>query len=270
MNQVPTPLVPSETNDPLIAALERAMYDPSFDTAKFDVLINHVIRLQEREAAREFNEAMSRVQAQLDTIEKDRANPHTRSRYATLDALYTASMPVCSAEGITVRFGSEPPPRESWLRVTCTLSKGRYAETHYLEGPIGGTTGTRGGATQMTPIQAVGSTVTYLRRYLLMMVLNLVQANDEADNDGNPVQSERRDPLRNITWIRTKFRERCEAIQDKDQATALLNDEALKDAEERLKDSDHATWVEFDAIRQEMIDRIWPKEVAEPATEVKQ
>lgn len=302
-------LVPTApVGDPLVAALERAMYDPSFDTAKFEVLIDRVVMLQMRDAERDFNDAIAAIQSELDVVTKDRANPHTRSRYATLDALYRESMPVCSKHGITVRFGSEQPPREGWLRITCKLSKGRFSEVHYLDGPIGGTSGVRGGATQMTPIQAVGSTVTYLRRYLLMMVLNLVQAEDGHDDDGNggrdqlpppqqqapqvkpktpdpqpgesltdysrrveaarkgngeppPVESKPDltvEEKRSQNWIRMVFQARCNAVQDKDAAGALLRDEELQAAEMRLKEKSPALWVEFDAVRQAMITRVWP------------
>ncbi|HEY2418841.1 MAG TPA: hypothetical protein VGH84_13035, partial [Steroidobacteraceae bacterium] len=45
-------------------------------------------------------------------------------------------------------------------------------------------TGSQGGRMAVTPVQAIGSTVTYLRRYLLGMVWNTVLADDDDDGEG--------------------------------------------------------------------------------------
>jgi len=82
-----------------------------------------------------------------------------------------------------VRYGSAPSPHEGWLRITCTVAHDDgYFEENYLDAPVS-LTGSQGGRMAVTPVQAIGSTVTYLRRYLLGMVWNTVLADDDDDGE---------------------------------------------------------------------------------------
>jgi hypothetical protein len=62
-----------------------------------------------------------------------------------------------------------------------------YFEENYLDAPTNNI-GSQGGRTATTGVQAVGSAVTYLRRYLLGMVFNIVLADD--DDDGESMRSQ--------------------------------------------------------------------------------
>jgi hypothetical protein len=70
------------------------------------------------------------------------------------------------------------------MRITCTVAHDAgYFEENYLDAPVS-TTGSQGGRMAITPVQAIGSTITYLRRYLLGMCWNAVLADDDDDGEG--------------------------------------------------------------------------------------
>lgn len=166
----------------LLAFIERASRDPEFDVAKFGALLDRHEAMVERAKKDAFNHDMAKVQAEIGRILRTGKNPTFVNPYARLEDLDRAARPIYSAHGFSVRYGSAPAPREGWLRVTLTIAhRDGYSEEHYLDGPIDSQQNERRGR---TPIQAVGSTVTYLRRYLLQMVLNLVPGDNPEDDDG--------------------------------------------------------------------------------------
>jgi hypothetical protein len=92
--------------------------------------------------------------------------------------------PIYTDHGFSVRFGSAPAPFEGYIRITCTVAHASgYFEENYLDAPITAV-GSQGGKTATTSVQAVGSAVTYLRRYLLGMVFNIVLADEDDDGEG--------------------------------------------------------------------------------------
>jgi hypothetical protein len=175
-------LIPAAGADPITALLSRAATDPQFDATKFEVAVNFLREREATQARRAFNDAMASAQAEMRAIHRDAKNDHLRSRYATLDGMLSTILPAATRHGLNVRFGSAPATQPGWQCVTCIVSLGDHVEITSLEGPVV-VAGAAGGRTQMTGIQATGSTTTYLKRYLLGMVFSLVLT-DEQDDDG--------------------------------------------------------------------------------------
>jgi hypothetical protein len=169
------------TGNGLLSFIERASRDETFSIEKFEALLR-MRRDEEQDQARKmFNRAMAEVEAEIGPIIRDRINPAVNRKYATLEAISAVLRPVYSKHGFAVRFGCDKPPKEGWMRITCTTSHaGGYSEQIYLDSPVDVQQGGRG----RTPVQAVGSTITYLRRYLLQLAFNVVLADDEDDDDG--------------------------------------------------------------------------------------
>ena len=100
-----------------------------------------------------------------------------------LEAIDQQMRPIYTRHGFSVRFGSAQPPQPGWMRITCTVAhESGYYEENYLDSPVSNQ-GAQGGRMAMTQVQAIGSVVTYLRRYLLGMVFNIVQADVVGDDD---------------------------------------------------------------------------------------
>ena len=173
----------------LVQALAIAAADPRMDVAKVERLYAMHKEMMAREAESAFNDAMARAQANIVPIAKDRRNDHTKSMYATLAAIAEAVTPVYTAEGLSVSFDTFSPERDKelpalekgWVRVIAIVShRGGHSRRYHLDGPLdeAGKDGTK----NKTGIQAMGSTVSYLRRYLKCMIFNVATTDD---NDGN-------------------------------------------------------------------------------------
>lgn len=162
--------------------LERATRDPSLDVAKIEQLIALQERLLDREAKRQFAEAMNALQIEMPQIKKDRANPHMHSRYATYESIDAILRPLYSKHGFSVRFTTRGQGNR--IRVGCTVSHvggHSQSEVELESGPD--VAGARGTANK-TEVQGVGSIVTYLKRYTLMAAFAVAVQDDETDDDG--------------------------------------------------------------------------------------
>ena len=173
----------------LMQALAAAATNPQMDVAKVERLFAMHKELQDREAAQAFADALAKAQSRIVPIAKDRRNDHTKSMYATLAAIVDEVTPIVTAEGLAVSYDTYNPERDKELpelekgmvRVIALVShRGGHVRKYHLDGWLDDK-GT-GGNTTKTGIQAIGSTVTYLRRYLFCMIFNVATADD---NDGN-------------------------------------------------------------------------------------
>lgn len=114
--------------------------------------------------------ALAKAQGLMEAAKKDSTNPHFKSKYADLAAYWDASRAALSSNGLAVvQF---PTTEADGVGITTLLthSSGQWMEGQYSL-PIA----------QKTP-QAIGSAITYGRRYAFAAVVGL--APDE-DDDGN-------------------------------------------------------------------------------------
>ena len=170
-------------NSVLASFIDRAARDPEFDVQKFGELLRMQREVEHDQARKAFNRAMADAQAEMLPVVRGAQNKHLGNKYAKLEDIDRGMRPIYTKYGFSVRYGSAPAPREDVIRLTCTVAHAAgYFEENYLDAPLGNP-GSQGGRTATTPVQSVGSAVTYLRRYLLGMVFNIVLADDE-DDDG--------------------------------------------------------------------------------------
>ena len=114
--------------------------------------------------------ALVRAQASMGAAVKDSKNPHFRSSYASLAAVIHAVVPALNAQGIAVL--QMPHIDEEVVQLTTTL-------LHTSGQMLSSTVATPMGKKQ--DAQAVGSAITYLRRYALQSIMGL----PVEDDDGN-------------------------------------------------------------------------------------
>jgi hypothetical protein len=173
--------VPEPARDPFFALVERAATDPAFDPDKIDKLLIMWERTKSQAAEAEFNTAMAVAQSEMDPVRKDSDNPQTRSRYASYAAMDRAVRPTYTAHGFCLSFNTEDIPTADEVRVVCYVSRAGFTRRYQVEMPTDGK-GLKGGDV-MTRTHAMGSGITYGRRYLLAMIFNL--ATTDKDDDGN-------------------------------------------------------------------------------------
>lgn len=178
-------------SDQFMQLIERCLTE-KLDVSVIERLV--ALRNQERLLARRqvYNQSIKRVQQTIKgDIRKSGFNSVFQNPYAKLEDLEAAADPIMHAEGLSYHYGSHfsdgygagvPPCPEKWQRCVIIVSHDNgFTEEHHMDGPPDIGTGGRA----RTPIQSVGSTNTYLRKYLLQNVLNLVPYADPTDNDGN-------------------------------------------------------------------------------------
>jgi hypothetical protein len=190
MNEITT----TNGNGALMSFIERAAKDETFDVQKFEVLLRLQMEVSDKQARRAFNAAMAVAQSEMMPVIRTAQNRHLGNKYAKLEDIDREMRPIYTRHGFSVRFGSAPSPREGDMRITCTVAHADgYSEENHLDAPSS-VLGSQGGRMAVTPVQAVGSTITYLRRYLLTMVFNLVLEDD--DDDGEATRRAAAAPMR--------------------------------------------------------------------------
>lgn len=174
----------------LMQALAVAAGDPRMDLAKVQGLWAMHKEMMDREAAQAFADSLARAQARIQPVAKDRRNDHTKSMYATLAAIVDEVTPIMASEGLAISFDTFDPARDKdlppltqgWVRVIALVShRGGHMRKYHLDGPLDDAG--KDGSKNKTGIQAMGSTVQYLRRYLVCMIGNV--ATFDGENDGN-------------------------------------------------------------------------------------
>lgn len=173
---------PLSTGGAFLAMLARAASDPTVDVAKMQSIMEMCQKQRAREAEIAFNEAMSAAQAETKATARTAENEHTHSKYARLESIDANLRPICARHGFSLTFSSGEPKKSGAVRIICdVLHRAGHSKRYELEGDLD-ISGSQGKATK-TSIQGLGSSVSYLRRYLTLMIFNLMLANE--DNDGN-------------------------------------------------------------------------------------
>lgn len=185
----PKELATVSENAAMVSMFERMASDPNVDVDKLERLMQMRERAVEREAASEFNNAMSDVQARMRTIGADANNPQTRSKYASYGKLDSVLRPIYTNGGFSLSFDTGKDAPEGCVRVLCYVShKAGHSRTYHVDMPADGK-GAKGGDV-MTKTHAVGAGMSYGMRYLLKMIFNVAVGEEDVDgNDVSPVET---------------------------------------------------------------------------------
>ncbi len=174
-----------QSNDPataMIQVLERAVLNPKVDVDKMERIMQMQLKVIERNAEIEFNQAMANCQTGMRSVSADMDNDQTGSRYASYKALDKALRPIYSSQYFALSFNTEPRTKEDIVTVLCYVThKAGHTRTYTVDMPADGK-GPKGGAV-MSTTHATGAAVSYGMRYLLKMIFNV--AVGQEDTDGN-------------------------------------------------------------------------------------
>ncbi len=123
------------------------------------------------ESINELAGALAKAQGEMQPAEFDATNPHFRSRYASLAAITAAVRPALARNGLAVLQGACAAAGAVTVTTRIVHASGQWIEDA-LALPVG---------ERATP-QAVGSAITYGRRYSLAALAGVVA---EEDDDAN-------------------------------------------------------------------------------------
>lgn len=174
VSEISQPVTDSQS---LITAIERVALNPNADIAKMEKLMDMQERVMNREEEKAFYADLAAMQPELPRVIKSKDGHN--SKYAPLEDINDAIRPAIQKYGFAVIFNIEQ--KEKTVDITTTLAH-RRGHTQSLTIPLAlDTSGSK------NAVQAVGSTISYGKRYGICAILNISTGDD---NDGNGPQAE--------------------------------------------------------------------------------
>ena len=175
---------PESAASHFLSIIDRASKDPRTNIEKLRALLDMQKEMIAEERRVAFSLAMMEAQAEMEPIVK--SDKGERKNYAKLERIDAGIRPIYTRHGFSLTFNSKKSDDKT-IYVSCKcFHKSGHTEFYELEGGIDNV-GPKGEKNK-TDIQGLGSSVSYLRRFLTMMIFNVVVVDE--DNDGN-LQEER-------------------------------------------------------------------------------
>jgi hypothetical protein len=188
------PVPPLNNPSTVLALIERVALDPRADVGKLERLTAMYERLQAKEAELAFNAAKGRILKKVAGIKivknrpvlSDIGNGKQRGtveafKYAPLEEIDKHLRPLLTEEQMDLSYSDEPWEGGGILirgRLK-HLPSGHY-EDSFMPAPLD----TTGGKSN---VQAVGSTNSFLRRYVACNIFNIVVVGDDDDGNGGTI-----------------------------------------------------------------------------------
>lgn len=180
--------MPALAVDPYVAMVERLAIDPRVDVDKLDRLLQMQERIMDRNAKSAYARALADMAPELPVIERNGAivvpdkggdaSKDRRTPYARLEDINEAIRAPMAKNGFAFSSRIETTPSNQ-IKITGILThrEGHSEETSF---PLPhDSTGAK------NAVQAIGSSITYGRRYTLLALLNITShAPQDADDDG--------------------------------------------------------------------------------------
>lgn len=171
-------VAPISSDNNIMAVISRAAADPTCDIDKLERLMAMHERMQARDAEAEFNAAMAAMQSDIPSIAERGAivvNGQKRSDYATFEDINDVIKPIMQVHGFAITFKVENVA--AGLSVTGILMhRAGHRESTTMLLPLD-TSGSK------SAVQAVGSSTSYGKRYVMSALLNLTTRGE--DDDGH-------------------------------------------------------------------------------------
>ena len=165
----------------LMSMVQRLATDPNIDLARVDHAFNLFERFTTMQAEKEFNGAMAKAQQEIGPVAANCTNKHTGSTFADLSAVHTLCKPIWTKHGFSVSSEYYSAEKDGWIGVKCeVMHSGGFKKEYKNIFPLDAA-GSQG-KTNKTAIQAIGSTGSYARRYIELMIFDI---SIDRDNDGN-------------------------------------------------------------------------------------
>ena len=180
---------PSDSPSTVLALIQRVALDPRADVEKLERMMAMYERLKSKQAELAYNAAKGRILKKLAGIKivknrsalyeiekgKPQSGTYETFKYAPLEEIDKHLRPLLAEENMDLSYSDEP--REGGgIRIRGRLKhlpSGHY-EDSFMSAPLD-TTGCK------SAVQATGSTNSYLRRYIVCNIFNIVVIGDDDD-----------------------------------------------------------------------------------------
>jgi len=217
----------------LLQVCADAARDKNVDVAKMRELLELAREEEARAADRELSVALTKAQAAMPTIMRDTKGD--KHKYAKLETVSKAIDPILRECGFSLSYGMADSPLDHHYRITATLSHNAGASRRYFIDLPADTTGAKGAANK-TGTQGVGSTISYGRRYLKLMIFDVTLVGEDDDGAGGPakqITAEQAEALNDrIDEVGVDKRKFCAFFNI--DGVAMLPENRLKEANARL------------------------------------
>jgi hypothetical protein len=199
---VPTPelveqaaAAPSDGATTVLPLIEKMALDPCADVAKLERVIEMYERLKAKEAELAFNAAKARILKKLADVKivknrpalyeiesgKSQQGAYEAFKYAPLEEIDRHMRPLLMEEEMDLSYSDEPSDHGR------ILIRGRLKHLpsgHFEDSFMPAPPDTSG---RKSSVQAVGSTNSYLRRYIACNIFNIVVVGDDDDGNGGTI-----------------------------------------------------------------------------------
>lgn len=180
---------PTSEAGSILGMVERMMVDPNVSIERANQAWDFAMKIRAEQSRKSFDQAVAEAKAQIKPVARN-AKGNNDKKYADFAAIAREIDPILGPLGLSYRFRSSQ--NDGRISVTCRLG---HKDGHFEETTLVGPADNTG---NKNAIQAIGSTLTYLQRYSLVLMLGLAASNDDDGRraelkDGEP------DPLATIT-----------------------------------------------------------------------
>lgn len=169
----------TQDNSSLVAIIDKAAMNPDVDVDKMERLLEIQMRVMDKQAEMQFNQDFSKMQNELPEITEGGAIAHNGkliSKYARWDEdINPVIKPILSKHGFSLSFRVNTKEK---IDVTAVLS---HIGGHSIQTEISLPHDSSG---SKNAVQAVGSSVSYGKRYTAGSLLNLTTGGMDDDGKG--------------------------------------------------------------------------------------
>lgn len=178
-------------------------------------------------------EALAKAQGEMKLAQRDSENPYFKSSYANLGSVIMASRTFLAKHGLSIYHRQElNSDGQSILVGTLAHSSGQYIESRYRVTPT------------KNDIQALGSYMTYLRRYSYVALCGMA----DTDDDGEAAVAESRETFAKGVALNTKYNPKGESFE-------TLSKDQIEEMEYEL--------AEYPDIAEQILDRLHIQSIAD-------
>ena len=190
------PAPPTDSASTVLALIERVALDPRAAVEKLERMTAMYERLKAKEAELAYNAAKGRILKKLAGVKivknrpalyevekgKPQKGTYEAFKYAPLEEIDKHLRPLLAEEEMDLSYSDEAREGGILIRGRLTHLPGGHYEDSFMPAPLD----TKGGKSD---VQAVGSTNSFLRRYVLCNIFNIVVVDDDDDGIGGTIDA---------------------------------------------------------------------------------